>query len=230
MTFNPAQTPGRRDSLIKLLQDVELPVTTVLGSALEVALGDAESPLPIFVLAKQLSEESESMDSGMDSEPETPPVIVMTTTTTSETPHWAPGIFEAACQQHLQQRQPQQLPAMQMLAPKHELERHVSPVVFEPSGLEFGYGTGSDCGSMTPPTPGFGAQSPRAGGTAYEPRQMATPQERKLRKQASNRRAAQKFRHKKKMELSNAMAIIAQLEQQNAAMQGELAQIKAALR
>jgi len=228
-TISSSATPGRRDSLVGLLQDVELPTTaagmdltkrrvsTVLGPALEAPLEDAESPLPIFMLAQQLSEES--ADSGMDS--------------SDDVSGWTPGVIEAAVHQ-----QQQQLPAMQMLALKPEPEHRSGAFLFPPtaptsptspsSPFEFGYSTGSDSdGSVTPPPAVFGALPRRKGGQVGRPQHTATPQERKLRKQASNRRAALKFRQKKKMEQSNLFVIVARLEQQNAALQRELALIKA---
>lgn len=218
-TISSSATPGRRDSLVGLLQDAELPtaaagmnltkrrVSTVVGPALEAPLEDAESPLPIFMLARQLSEEA---DSGMDS--------------SDDVSGWTPGVIEAAVQQ-----QQQLLPAMQMPTLKPEPEHHSGGSPTSPtSPFEFGYSTGSDSdGSVTPPHAVFGTLPPRKGGQVGRPQHTATPQERKLRKQASNRRAAQKFRQKKKMEQSNLFAIIARLEQQNAAMQRELALIKA---
>ena len=193
---------GRRDSLVSLLEDVELPLDAV----------------PILMLARALSEETTAMDSGLDSDPDcTPPANA----TMSD---WSPGIFEAAFHQPFHQHQ-QQLPAMQTLLPKQEQERR-GAFAFEASGLEYGYGTGSDSdGAVTPPTPtAYGAQLQHADQSVYRPRQLATlaPQERKQRKQASNRRAAQKFREKKKLELSHAFAIIATLQHENAAMQDEL--------
>ena len=223
-TTNMSSTDG--DSLVNLLG--EYPTTgipsagvdlttrrvapTVLGSALAAPLEDPESP--IFILARELSEESTG-DSGMDSD------------LSDDTPAWTPGVIEAAVRHPLTHHvlhQPQ-LPGI--LEPK--LEAHQPSHRGALLGPEYSYGTGSDSdGPMTPP---LTATAPDLKAiweqqTVYRPRQATTPAERKTRKMASNRRAAQKFRLKKKAEFAKVFAIIAKLEEQNAAMQRELTLIK----